>query len=143
MALSANARPGLRRAERISERTASLYGASASSRRISTSNSRSRGGSSAMSASPPASTARSMSLMWAAKIGERRAELGAQLRQLQAGAAGDFGEADLLEALLGEQRHQRVDGLVAVGGAARRRARRAALRARLRLAGHGGLPSFG
>ena len=51
-----------------SERIASLYGASASSRRISTSNSRSRGGSSAMSASPPSSTMRSMSLTWAAKI---------------------------------------------------------------------------
>ena len=52
---------------------------------------------------------------------ERRAEFGAQLRQLQPGAAGDFGQADLLEGLLGEQRHQRVDRLVAIGGAARRR----------------------
>ena len=48
---SASARPGLREADRSSERTASLWGARISSRRISTSNSRSRGNSSAMSAS--------------------------------------------------------------------------------------------
>ena len=52
---------------------------------------------------------------------ERRAELGAQLRKLETGAAGDFGQADLLEGMLGQQRHQRVDRLVAVAGAARRR----------------------
>ena len=66
--LSASARPGLQDAERISERTASLCGSRISSRRISTSNSRSRGDSSAMSASIPASTARSISLIWAARI---------------------------------------------------------------------------
>ena len=59
--LSATARPGLRPAEWMSERTAALWAESASSRRISTSNRRSRGGSSAMSASMPASTRRSTS----------------------------------------------------------------------------------
>ena len=66
--LSAKARPGLRRTERISERIASRCGAINSRRRISTSNSRSRGVSSSMSASPPASTARSSSFTWAANI---------------------------------------------------------------------------
>ena len=70
--------------------------------------------------------------------GERRAEFGAQGRKLQAGAAGDFGKPDLFEGMLGEQRHQRVDRLVAVGSAARRGAA-GALRARFWLAGHGGL----
>ena len=64
----AKARPGLRAAERVSERTAAWCGASTSSRRINTSNRRSRGGSSAMSASPPASTARSTSFISAARI---------------------------------------------------------------------------
>jgi hypothetical protein len=70
--------------------------------------------------------------------GERRAEFAAQLRQLQFGAAGDFGQPDLLEGLLGEQRHQRIDRLVAIGRAARRGG--LSLRAfAFGLAGHGGL----
>ena len=51
---------------------------------------------------------------------QRRAEFGAQLGQFQPGAAGDFGQPDLFERMLGEQRHQRVNRLVAVGIAARR-----------------------
>ena len=113
--LRARARPGLRTAERISERTAALCGASSSIRRISTSNSRSRGGSSAMSASSPASTARSISFTWAARIASvepnspRRSasETPARLR--------DLGEADLLDRLLGKQRHESVDDAVALG----------------------------
>ena len=58
----------MRTAERINERTAALCGASSSIRRINTSNSRSRGGSSAMSASSPASTARSICFTKAARI---------------------------------------------------------------------------
>ncbi len=52
---------------------------------------------------------------------QRRAEFGAQGRKLEAGAAGDFGEPNVLEGMFGEQSHQRVDRLVAVGIAARRR----------------------
>ena len=92
-----------------------------------------------MSASPPASTARSMSLMWAARMASVEPNSARNCDSFSAGPAGDFGEADLLERLLGEQRHQRVDRLVAVGGAARRHG--LGLRAALffGLAGHGGL----
>ena len=71
--------------------------------------------------------------------GERRAEFGAQGRKLQAGAAGDFGKPDLFEGMLGEQRHQRVGRLVAVGGAARRGSFGWGAALFFRLAGHGGL----
>ena len=56
-----------------------------------------------------------MSLMWAARIASVEPNSARNSRELDAGAAGDFGEADLLEGMFGEQRHQRVDGLVAVG----------------------------
>ena len=70
---------------------------------------------------------------------QRRAEFGTQLRKLDAGPAGDFGQADLLEGVIGEQRHQRIDRLVAVGGPARRGGGRC-LALTFGLAGHGGLP---
>ena len=93
-----------------------------------------------MSASPPASTVRSMSLTWAAKIASVEPNSARSCDSFRPARAGDFGEADLLERLFGEQRHQRVDRLVAVGRAARRGGAADALRARLRFAGHGGLP---
>ena len=51
---------------------------------------------------------------------ERAGELAAQRRERDVGAPRDIAEADLLEALLGEQRHQRRDDLFAVGAAGRR-----------------------
>ena len=44
---------------------------------------------------------------------ERRAELAAQVGERDAGALGDLGEADLLERLLGEQRHEGCDDALA------------------------------
>ncbi len=67
-AFSAMAIPGSRRHERSSERTASLRGSRISSRRMSTSNNRSRADSSAMSGSRAASTLRSVSFTWAATM---------------------------------------------------------------------------
>ena len=110
----AKARPGLRAAERRSERTAALCGASSSSRRISTSNRRSRGGSAMSSSPPPASTARSMAFM-CGEDGERRAEHVAQVGERDAGTLGDLGKTDLLDRLFGEQRHERVDDALALG----------------------------
>ena len=45
---------------------------------------------------------------------QRGAEVSAQLRELQPGAAGDFGKPDVLEAALGKQRQECMDGLVAI-----------------------------
>ena len=105
--LSARASPGLKLAERISERTAALCGASTSIRRISTSNSRSRGGSSPMSASPPASTARSISFMCAARIAIVEPNALRSSASETPAPRGDLGEADLLDRLFGQQRHER------------------------------------
>ena len=68
--------------------------------------------------------------------GERRAEFAAQFGERDAGALGQLGEADPLDRLLGQQRHKRVDDAFARragrGGRAtleRRGFERAALRA--------------
>ena len=106
IALSASASGGSRRAERSSERTASLCGAEQFE---------------------PAHQhieqplARRFLRHVGIDLGEhlavelldvggedrkRRAELAAQLGQRHAGALGDLGEADALDRLLGEQRHE-------------------------------------
>jgi hypothetical protein len=45
---------------------------------------------------------------------QRRGELGAQLGERQPGVGGNLRHADLLERLLGQQREERLDRLVAV-----------------------------
>jgi hypothetical protein len=70
---------------------------------------------------------------------ERRSEFGTELRKLDAGSAGDFCQPDLFERMIGEQRHQRINRLVAVAAPSRWGRGRTSART-LGLAGHDDLP---
>src|SRR6185312_8444856 len=70
---------------------------------------------------------------------QRRPEFGTELRKLDASPAGDFGQPDLFKRMIGEQRHQRIDRLIAVGTTSRWGRGRTSART-LGLAGHDGLP---
>jgi hypothetical protein len=73
---------------------------------------------------------------------EGRAELAAQDAERNARPRRDVAEADLFHPVLGEQRHESRDDILAVG-TARRQCGRCGLRGgTLRLAGHGDLLSF-
>jgi hypothetical protein len=112
-------------------------------RRISTSNSRSRAGSSAMSDSPPASTLRSSSFACAARIESALANSPRSVASETSRGLTMSPKPISSIRFLGEQRHQRRNDPFALGAAGRREGGFWFCTAeRCGLAGHGGLLSL-
>ena len=105
----AKANPGLRVAERVSERTAALWGVEhlePAHQDVEQALARRLLGHVVIGAGEH----RAVDLLHLrGEDRERRAECPAQLGQRDAGLLGDLGKADLLDRLLGEQRHERFD----------------------------------
>jgi hypothetical protein len=113
-ALSASASGGLRVAERMSERTAARCGASISSLRISTSNRRSRAGSSPARLDPRRAR-RGRCLDVRGQDSQRRGKFAAQLRERHAGLVRDLGKPDVFDSFLAEKVQERRYDFVAFG----------------------------